>query len=223
MDSLWKDLRFALRVLWRSPGFSGVALLALVLGIGANTAIFSVVNAAWIRPLPFREPSPRTGKNNVANPQNFADWQKRNRSFEKMAAYVPFQQTMSLTGDGTPEEVPGNYATRDFFSILGVQPIRGRDFLPEEDVARDKNNVALISEGLWRRRYGADPGIAGKKLIVRGTPTTVVGVLPASFRFPDVKADIWELIHVGSQAPRRGRFLSPIARLKPGVTIAQGQ
>ena len=232
MDSLWRDLRFAIRVLWRSPGFSGVALLALVLGIGANTAIFSVVNAVLIRPLPFRDPSrlvmvwetsPRTGKNNVANPQNFADWQKRNRSFEKMAAYVPFQQTMSLTGDGTPEEVPGNYATRDFFSILGVQPIRGRDFLPEEDVAGDKNNVALISEGLWRRRYGADPGIAGKKLIVRGTPTMVIGVLPASFRFPDVKADIWELIHVDSQAPRRGRFLSPIARLKPGVTIAQGQ
>jgi putative ABC transport system permease protein len=169
------------------------------------------------------ETSPRTGKNNVANPQNFADWQKRNRSFEKMAAYVPFQQTVSLTGEGTPEEVPANFATRDFFSILGVQPIRGRDFLPEEDVGGDKNNVALISEGLWRRRYGADPGIAGKKLIVRGTPTLVVGVLPASFRFPDVKADIWELIHVDSQAPRRGRFLAPIARLKPGVTIAQGQ
>jgi putative ABC transport system permease protein len=232
MGSLGRDLQFAIRVLWRSPGFSGVALLALVLGIGANTAIFSVVNAVLIRPLPFRDParlvmvwetSPRTGKNNVANPQNFADWQKRNRSFEKMAAYVPFQQTVSLTGEGTPEEVAANFATRDFFSILGVQPIRGRDFLPEEDVAGDKNNVALISEGLWRGRYGADPGIVGKKLIVRGTPTMVVGVLPASFRLPDVKADIWELIHVDSQAPRRGRFLSPIARLKPDVTIAQAQ
>jgi putative ABC transport system permease protein len=232
MESLWKDLRFAVRVLWRSPSFSGVALLALVLGIGANTAIFSVVNAVLLRPMPFRDPSrlvmvwetsPRTGKNNVGNPQNLADWQKRNRSFEKMAAYLPFQQTLSVTGDGTPEEVPGNYATRDFFSILGVQPILGRDFLPEEDVSGDKNNVALISEGLWRRRYGADPGILGKKLIVRGTPTMVVGVLPASFRFPDVKADIWELIHLDSQAPRRGRFLSPIARLKPGVSISQAQ
>src|SRR5579864_9024459 len=195
MDSLWKDLRFAVRMLWRSPGFSGVALLALMLGIGANTAIFSVVNAVLLRPMPFRDPSrlvmvwetsPHSGKNNVANPQNFADWQKRSRSFEKMAAYVPFQQTMILTGDGIPEEVPGNFATRDFFSILGVQPIRGRDFLPEEDVSGDKNNVALISEGLWRRRYGADQGILGKKLIVRGTPIMVVGVLPASFRFPDV-------------------------------------
>jgi len=232
MDSLRKDIRFAVRILWRSPSFSGVALLALVLGIGANTAIFSVVNAVLLRPMPFRDPSrlvmvwetsPRTGKNNVGNPQNLADWQNRNWSFEKMAAYVPFQQTMSLTGDGTPEEVPGNYATRDFFSILGVQPILGRDFLPEEDVSGDKNNVALISEGLWRRKYGADPGIVGKKLIVRGTPTMVVGVLPASFRFPDVKADIWELNHLDSHAPRRGRFLSPIARLKPGVAIEQAQ
>jgi len=232
MESLGKDIRFAIRVLWRSPSFSGIALLALVLGIGANTAIFSVVNAVLLRPMPFRDPSrlvlvweasPRTSKKNVANPQNLADWQKRNRSFEKMAAYVPFQQTMSLTGDGTPEEVPGNYATRDFFSILGVQPILGRDFLPEEDVSGDKNNVALISEGLWRRRYGADQGILGKKLIVRGTPIMVVGVLPASFRFPDVKADIWELIHLDPQAKRGGRFLAPIARLKAGVSIEQAQ
>ncbi len=232
MDSLWKDLRFAVRVLWKSPSFSGIALLALVLGIGANTAIFSVVNAVLLRPMPFPdatrlvmvwEASPRTSKNNVANPQNLADWQKRNRSFEKMAAYIPFQQTMSVTGDGAPEEVPGNYATRDFFSILGVQPILGRDFLPEEDVAGDKNNVALISEGLWRRKYGADPGVVGKKLIVRGTPIRVVGVLPAGFRFPDVKADIWELFHLDPQAQRQGRFLSPIARLKPGISIEQAQ
>ena len=232
MDGLWKDLRFALRILWNSPGFSAVALLALVLGIGANTAMFSVVNAVLLRPLPFRDPgrlvmvweaSPRTGQNNVANPQNVADWQTRNRSFEAMAAYVPFQQTMSLTGDGAPEEVPGNYATREFFSILGVQPILGRNFLPEEDVAGERNNIALISEGLWRRRYGADPGILGKKLVVRGTPVSVIGVLPASFRFPDVKADIWELVHLDPQAPRRGRFLAPIARLRPGVSVAQAQ
>ena len=226
METLWKDVRFASRMLWKSPGFTAVALLALVLGIGANTAIFSVVNAVLLRPMPFPDPerlvmvweaSPRTEKTNVANPQNFADWQARNRSFEKMAAYVPFRITMSVTGDGTPEEVPGNYVTREFFSILGVQPMLGRDFLPEEDVAGDRNNVSLISEGLWRRRYGADPGIIGKKLVVRGTPTTVVGVLPANFRFPEVKADIWELMHVDAHAERHGRFMAPIARLKPGV------
>src|SRR5579864_5062864 len=142
MESLWKDVRFATRMLWNSPGFSGVALLALVLGIGANTAIFSVVNAVLLRPMPFADPdrlvmvfesSPQGEKHNPGNPQNLADWQKRNRSFEKMAAYVPFSLTMSLTGDGTPEEIPGNYVTREFFSILGVRPVMGRDFLPEEE------------------------------------------------------------------------------------------
>ena len=232
MDSLFKDVRFALRVLRGSPGFTAIALLALVLGIGANTAIFSVVNAVLLRPLPFPDPtrlvmiwetSPRTGQTNVANPQNFADWQKRSRSFEKMAAYVPFQQTTSLTGEGEPVEAPINFATRDFFSILGVHPILGRDFLPEEDVAGDRNNVALISEGLWRRRYGADPKIIGRRLVVRGNPTRVVGVLPASFRFPDVKPDIWELLHIDAQAERHGRFMAPIGRLRPGVSIEQAQ
>ena len=231
MDSLMKDVRFAARVLFNSPGFTVVALLALVLGIGANTAIFSVVNAVLLRPMPFQDPeklvmvwetSPRTKKNNVANPQNFADWQKRNRSFEKMAAYVPFQLTMSVTGDGTPEEVPGNFATRDFFSILGVRPALGRDFLLEEDQP-NAPRVVLISNGLWRRRYGADPNIVGKKLIVRGNPATVVGVLPVNFRYPDLKADIWLLQRIDAQAQRTGRFLASIARLKPGVTLSQAQ
>jgi putative ABC transport system permease protein len=231
MDTLWKDFRFAARVLWKSPGFTAIALLALVLGIGANTAIFSVVNAVLLRPMPFAdatrlvmvwETSPRGSKNNVANPQNFTDWQMRNRSFEKMAAYVPFQLTVSLTGDGTPEEVPGNYITREFFPILGVRPALGRNFLPEEDTA-NAPDVALMSDGLWRRRYGADPNIVGKKLVVRGNPTTVVGVLPANFRFPDVKADLWLLTSLNPQAPRRGRYLAGIARLKQGIGTSQAQ
>jgi len=231
MDSLWKDLRFAARVLWKSPGFTGIALLALVLGIGANTAIFSVVNAVLLRPMPFQDPerlvvvwetSPRTKKNNVANPQNFADWRTRNRSFEAMAGYLPFQLSVSITGEGAPEEVPGNYITREFFPILGVQPAIGRNFLPEEDVRSD-NSVALISDSLWRRRYGADRNIVGKKLVVRGTPTKVVGVLPQTFRFPETKADIWLLTHIDGQGQRRGRYLGAIARLKPGVSVSQAQ
>ena len=231
MDSLWKDFRFAARVLWKSPGFSAIALLALVLGIGANTAIFSVVNAVLLRPMPFKDPtrlvmvwetSPRGSRNNVANPQNFTDWQKRNSSFEKMAAYVPFQMTVSLTGDGAPEEVPGNYITREFFPVLGVRPVLGRNFLPEQDTT-NAPDVALMSDGLWRRRYGADPNIVGKKLVVRGKPTTVVGVLPANFRFTEVKADLWLLTTLNGQAPRQGRYLAGIARLKPGVSIAQAQ
>ena len=140
METLWKDISLAIRVLRTNRGSTLVALLALVLGIGANTAIFSVVNAALLRPMPFRDPdrlvmvweaSPRTGKNNVVNPENFADWQKRNHSFEKMAAYVPFQLTMAVTGDGAPEEVPANFATREFFSILGVQPAMAAIFFPK--------------------------------------------------------------------------------------------
>jgi putative ABC transport system permease protein len=231
MDSVWKDFRFAIRVLLKSQGFTVVALIALVLGIGANTAIFSVVNAVLLRPLPFRDPSrlvmvweysPRTKKNNVANPQNFADWQKRSHSFEKMAAYLPFEFGMSITGEGNPEEVPGTYVTRDFLYLLGVQPALGRDFLPTEDRA-GAPDAALISDGLWRRRYGSDRNILGKKLTIQGSPTTVVGVLPASFHYPNLKTDILVLYHIRPDQPRRGRFLASIARLKPGVDIKQAQ
>ncbi len=233
MQSLWKDLRFATRVLWRSPGFSAVALLALVLGIGANTAIFSVVNAVLLRPMPFvdpgrlvsiRESSPQGEKYNVANPQNVADWQKRNHSFEQISAYFPYDLTMSLTGGGTPEEVPGGYVTRGFLSTLGVHPAMGRDFLTEEELPTAPD-VALLSDGFWRRRFGADPHIVGKKLTIRGNPTTVIGVLPAGFRFPDVKADIWKLttLHPETQRQGQGRYLAPIARLRPGVTRSQAQ
>src|SRR5579871_2751237 len=131
MDSLFRDVRHAVRILTNNPGFSAVALLALVLGIGANTAIFSVVNAVLLQPMPYRDParlvsvresSPQGEKHNVANPQNVYAWQQRNRSFEKIGAYIPFDFTFSLTGDGNPEEVPGNFVTLDFFRVLGVQP-----------------------------------------------------------------------------------------------------
>ena len=232
MDSLWKDVRFAARVLWKSPGFSTVALLALVLGIGANTAIFTVVNAVLLRPMPFvdparlvsvRESSPQGTKDNVANPQNVGDWQKRNHSFEKIAAYIPFELTLSLTGSGTPEEVPGSYVTREFLPLLGVHPALGRNFLPEEELPKAPD-VALLSDGFWRRRYGADPNIVGKKLTIGGNPTIVIGVLPAGFRFPDVKADIWELTTLHPEKQRTGlRYLAPIARLRPGVSVSQAQ
>jgi putative ABC transport system permease protein len=231
MDSLWKDVRFAVRVLWKSPGFSVVALLALILGIGANTAIFSVVNAVLLRPLPFvdagrlvsiRESSPQGKKDNVASPQNVGDWRKRNRSFEHIAAYIPYDITRSLTGSGAPEEVPGEFVTREFFSTLGVHPAMGRDFVPEEELPTAPN-VAILSDGFWRRRYGADPNIIGKKLTIGGNPTIVIGVLPAGFRFPEVKADIWELASLHPEQQRRGRYMAPIARLRPGVSVSQAQ
>jgi putative ABC transport system permease protein len=231
MDSFWKDIRFSARVLWKSPGFTAVALLALILGIGANTAIFSVVNAVLLRPLPFvdpgrlvsiRESSPQGPKDNVANPQNVGDWQKRNHSFEQISAYFPFDLTMSLTGGDAPEEVPAGFVTRGFLSTLGVHPAMGRDFLAEEELPTAPD-VALLSDGFWRRRFGADPHIVGKKLIIRGAPTIVIGVLPASFRFPDVKADIWELAGLHPEQQRKGRYLAPIARLRPGIGVSQAQ
>ena len=223
MDTLWKDIRFAVRLLAKSPGFTLVALAALVLGIGANTAIFSIVNAALMRPLPFREPdqlmmvwehSPHTGKNNVVNPQNFLDWQARNRSFEKMAAFI--ETKMNLTANGEPEQVYGAYVTREFFSVLAVQPSLGRNFIPEEDTT-EAGWVVILSRGLWQRRYGSDPNIVGKKLVVQGNSATVVGVMPESFEFPEMRAELWALT-TPRQGERRGRFLEVIGRLKPGAS-----
>lgn len=229
MGPLWNDFRFAVRVLSKSPGFTAVALAALVLGIGANTAIFSVVNAVLLRPLPFYDPdrlvvvlehSPRTGKPNVVNPQNFKAWEMRNRSFQSMAAYI--DTTVNVTGEGRPEEVYGAYVTREFFPTLAVQPMLGRNFLPEEDVEKH-GQVALLSYGLWQRRYGADPNITSKKIQLQSLPTSVAGVMPPGFRFPEMKAELWILATINPAAQRRGRYLTGIARLKPGVTLAQAR
>ena len=157
------DLRFAFRMLLKSPGFTAMAVAALALGIGANTAIFSVVNAVILQRMPFENPdrlvmvweaSPRTGKSNVANPVNFVDWRARNRSFERIAALVQFGA--SLTGDGEPEQVDTLAISDGFFQILGVQPILGRWFTPQEDTPGN-DKVVILSEGLWRRRYAARP------------------------------------------------------------------
>jgi putative ABC transport system permease protein len=229
MDSLWKDIRFGARVLWKAPAFTAVALFALVLGIGANTAIFSVVNAVFLKPLPFRdadrlvmvwEQSPHTGKANVANPQNLADWMKRNHSFEDMAAFIEID--MNLTGEGGPERVLGSYVTRDFFPVLGVAPILGRNFVAQDEVPGGSDTI-LLSYGLWKRRYGGDPGIIGKQVRMGDRAATVAGVMSADFRFPGSKSELWNLLRLNPNAKRGGRFLTPIARLKPGVTFVQAQ
>ncbi len=229
MDSLAKDMRFAFRLLAKSPGFTLLALAALSLGIGANTAIFSVVDAVLLRPLPFAEPdrlvavweqSPRTHKPNVVNPQNFRDWEIRNRSFENMAAYI--DTTMNLTGSANPEEVYGAYVTRQFFPILRVQPILGRNFTPDED-NRSRDTAVILSHELWQRRFGSDPNILGHKIIVQSQTATVVGVMPPNFRFPEMKAELWALYSPDPHAARKGRFLSVIARLKQGITLEQAQ
>jgi putative ABC transport system permease protein len=209
-------------MLLKNPEFTSIALLALVLGIGANTAIFSVVNAVLLRSFPFPDPqrlvmiwekSPRQ-QNNVLNPQNFRELQQSNHSFERMAAFI--DSNVNITGDGNPEHVPGAYITRDFFPVLGVQPVLGRNFASAED-GRSHGFYALLSQELWQRRYGSDPHILGRKMILGGDPVTVVGVIPARFRFPEMKAQLW-ILYVPKAEQPSGRFLSAIGRLKPGVT-----
>jgi putative ABC transport system permease protein len=225
-----KDFKYGFRMLAKSPAFTLLAVTALALGIGANTAIFSVVNAVLIQKLPYKDPdrlvmvweqSPRTGKPNVANPINFLEWQGRNHSFERIAAMIAFPK--SLTGDGEPEQLEAMSVTEGFFPILGVQPIRGRWFTPEEDTP-GKDNVAILSEGLWRRRYAADENILGRKIKVNNQDVTVVGVMPAGFRFPFSKPELWSPMAIDRvRAGRNGRYLITVARLRPGSTVATAQ
>jgi putative ABC transport system permease protein len=224
-----KDLRFGWRMLWRNPGFTLMATIALALGIGANTAIFSVVNAVMLQRMPFEKPdglvmvwerSPHTGKPNVVNPNNFREWEARNHSFERMAAFIG--GSASLTGDGEPEVVEEVYATVDYFPILGVKPLLGRWFEPGEDEP-DHANVVILSEGLWRRRFGADPHILGRTIHVDTAPDKVIGVMPASFHFPQLQPELWEPRVIPRTHVNDGRSLSVVARLRDGATIASAQ
>src|ERR1043166_8508681 len=188
-----KDLRYGFRMLLKSPGFTLMAVLALALGIGANTAIFSVVNAVMLQKMPFENPdrlvmvweqSPRTSRTNVANPVNFLEWQARNHSFERIAALVPFP--VSLAGDGEPEQVNAMIVSDGFFQILGVKPIAGRWFTPEEDT-RGKDNVVLPGEGRAPPPAAPNPTIIAPKTRENSQSAPVGGVIPASSRFPFTK------------------------------------
>jgi len=225
-----KDVRFALRMLSTNPAFAITACAVLALGIGANTAIFSVVNAVLLKPMPFENPdqllmvweqSPSTSKTNVVNPINFLEWQSRNHSFKRISALVEYN--VSLTGDGEPEVINAMAVSDGFFPILGVKPILGRWFTPEEDV-RGKDFVVILSESLWRRRYGADPAVLGRKLLFNNQSVIIIGVMPASFRFPQSTADIWTPLALDrASVLKAGRYLETVARLTDHATIATAQ
>jgi putative ABC transport system permease protein len=224
-----KDIRFGWRMLWRNPGFTIMAAIALALGIGANTAIFSVVNAVMLQRMPFENPdrlvmvwesSPHTGKPNVVNSTNFGEWRARNRSFEGMAAFGA--GSASITGEGEPEVVPEVYVTPDYFPVMGVKPIMGRWFTAEEGTPNHAHAV-ILSESLWRRRYGADLNILGKTIVIDNVGDTVVGIMPASFRFPQARADLWEPMVLIRGRVSGGRSLSTVARLRDGITVANAQ
>jgi hypothetical protein len=202
MRTLLQDVRYAVRTLLKSPGFTLVAVMALALGIGANTAIFSVVKAVLLSPLPYPEPEQLVWVREVnpgadildepASAPDFNDWRTQTRSFEGVAAFGYAGGTIT-EGDREPERVPAMSTSANFFEVVGVRPALGRGFLPEEETTGN-NRVVVISHGLWQRRFNSDPNILGRKINISGNPHTVVGVAPAGFKtpVPGPKApDLW--------------------------------
>ena len=232
MQTLWQDLRYGARMLLKTPGFTLIAVLTLALGIGANTAIFSVVNAVLLRPLPFAEPDrlvmiremkPPDFPQFAISPANFLDYKKQNTVFESLVAMRP--ATFNLTGLGDPERLRGLSLTGGFCAMLGVQPQIGRDFLPEEDQP-GRDNVVILSHGLWQRRFGGDLKILNQEISLGGRAYTVVGVMPPTFQFLDRTSEIWAPISFTPQEVqhRGGHSLArAIGRLKPGVTLDQAR
>ena len=229
MSTLIQDLRYGVRILLKQPGFTLVAVITLALGIGANTAIFSLVNSILLRPLPFRDPdrivrliqaSPKLGLPTWGVSQaGYAAYREQNRSFESIAIYTT--TATNLTGTGEPERLPLATVTADFFKVFGVNPLLGRTFVEGEDV-KDKNQVCVISHAFWQRRFGGDPNVVGKTLSLNNMPTQIVGVMPAEFKFPRYEIDLWTPL---AHDPKRiaPYFYSVVGRLKPGVDVAQAQ
>ena len=231
MQNFLADLRYGIRRLLKSPGFAIVAVVALGLGIGANSAIFSLVDRVLIRPMPYADPDrlvtlwedasyinfPR----NTPSVANFEDWKKQNQVFTGLTGSR--DRAGSLTGDGPPEMVLGGAVTINLFEVLGVQPILGRAFTEDDD--RPGVNVIILSYGLWQSRYGGDPGVIGRSILMNDAKTTIIGVMPPGFTLPKRKTQFLSPAQFTPQMlnNRRQHLLSVIARLKPGITLARSQ
>jgi putative ABC transport system permease protein len=232
LEQLTHDLRFGMRMLTKRPGFTLVAIITLALGIGANTAIFSVVNTVLLQPLPYKDPDrlvmvweddTRHGyPRDTPAAANYIDWRDQNQVFEGMAAIADL--SFNLTGIGEPERIDGNRVSANLFDLLGVEPQLGRAFSPEEDQPGG-NRVVIMSHGLWQRRFGSDINIIGTPLTLNGVSFTVIGVMPLRFQFPGPQNELWIPIAFNSrEAANRGRhYLRVVARTKPGVTLQQAQ
>ena len=230
MNTFLKDIRYATRNLLKRPGFTLVAVITLALGIGANTAIFSVVNTILIRPLPYEQPDRLVVVSEIASGRpigtsylNFVDWRNQNSVFENVAALRP-RESFNLTGAGESERLQGRLVSANFLNTLGVRPIRGRDFLAEDD-RPGATQVAILSQGLWQRRFGADENIIGRQLTLNGQTFTVIGITPPNFQFG---ADTDVTVPIGLSADRfslRGKDpgVRAIARLKQDVPIERAQ
>ena len=232
METLLKDIRYGVRGLLKRPGFTVIALVTLALGIGANTAIFSVVNAVLLRPLQFRDPEQLVVvweeasfagfPTNTPAPANYVDWKNQNQSFADMAAAA--ETSFNLTGDGEPERIQANSVNANFFQLFGVQPLLGRGFLPEED-RPGGSKVAVLSYSLWQSRYGGERGVINREILLNGEKHTVVGVMPAGFHFLENDVRLWVPLALDQEelANRGGHYLQVVARLKPGVVLSQAQ
>jgi putative ABC transport system permease protein len=217
-------------MLLKNPGFAAVAVVALALGLGANTAIFSVVNTVLLRSLPYEDPDrlmvvrenklPQFSEFSIS-PGNFLDWQKQNTSFESLVAINGSAYNL-VSGDVEPERLRGARVSAGLFEMLGVKSAQGRTFIDEEDQPGHEN-VVILSGGLWKRRFGADPNIVGQSITLSASSYTVIGIMPATFQFPDRDTELWTPIALTArQAQQHGsHYLSVIGRLKPGVTLQQ--
>src|SRR5438046_2493506 len=229
---LWQDLRYGLRTLLKNPGFTIIAVIALALGIGANSAIFSVVNAVLLRPLPFKNPeqlvmvwenATHVGfPKNTPAPPNFIDWQKQNTVFTGMAAMS--ERSFNLTGVGEPERLDGRRVSANLFDLLGVPALLGRAFVPDDD--RPGTHVVLLRYSLWQRRFGSDSNVIGRAITLTGESYTVIGIMPRFVQLPGFanrNDQLWvPIAFPPEEASQRGNhFLEVIARLHPGITLKQ--
>jgi len=231
MQTLWQDLRYGARMLMKQPGFTLIAVLTLALGIGANTAIFSVVNAVLLRPLPYPDSEQLAWvwmdnrqegiAEDITSWPNFEDWRTQNQIFQGMAGVR--DRRFNLTGTGEPEELNGANVSANFFDLMRVSPQHGRAFGADEE-REGREQVIVIGHGLWQRRFGGDAKLVGQTVNLSGQPHTIIGVMPPGFQFPN-KTEIWKpLVPDAQTRTARGSFWLPvIGRLKPGVTRVQAQ
>jgi putative ABC transport system permease protein len=241
LDMIWQDLKFGVRLLLGRPAFTALAVLTLALGIGANTAMFSLVYGVLLKPLALHEPDRlvqlwetnplRNWTDATASPANVLDWRQRNRSFEGIAFYpgmdnrAPMYGNATLAGGNTgPERIQSLPVSTNFFRVLGVSPALGRDF-EEAEQELGKQHVVVLSDAFWRARFGGDPSVLGREIQINERPYRIIGVMPAGFRFPTPEVQLWAPFVMTPQIAqqRRPHYLRPIARLRPGVTVEQGR
>lgn len=233
METLMRDIRYGYRSLLKRPGFTAIALIALALGIGANTAIFSLVNAVVLQPLPYAEPDRlvwvwgnirNAGNRASVSPPDFLEYRSQNKMFEQFAASTSLPAAVNLTGGGEPERLSASVVTGNYFQTLGVAPVLGRGFsLDNEKPGNDQ--VTILSHALWERRFGGNPGIVDQQIVLDGKNFEVIGVMPKDIVVPQ-RAELWVPMNFDADPEmkmRQAHFLRPIARLKPGVPLDQAQ